>query len=155
MGTGTRCVRDTHNTDKDAHITCQAAAVSGPHRAPQHPEPQTHRKHGLPRCARTSPWPVAPAKRPSRPAPRFPDAASLHPAEATQTPAPSAARCLPARVRDAQPRPLHALRAGGSQTPQCAALRIRDPMGGAGAAGVSLEKLRQVQCSRRAGRGGD
>lgn len=44
-------LRDTDKTDKDAHITCQAAAVSGstlPPAPAQHPELQTHRKHGRP-----------------------------------------------------------------------------------------------------------
>ena len=49
MGTGTWSLRDTDKTDKDAHITCQAAAVSGSHSptpAPaQHPRCQDGHPH--------------------------------------------------------------------------------------------------------------
>lgn len=103
MGTGTWSLRDTDKTDKDAHITCQAAAVSGSHSptpAPaQHPELQTHRKHGRPPCARTSLWSLSPCVASlsveAGPELRIAGAASLHTAEAAQTPHPQHGPPLP------------------------------------------------------------
>lgn len=161
MRTGTRCVRDTDKTDKHAHIERQAAAAGGP-AAP----------HSTPSCRRTAgadPHPArgrlgglrAPGKRPSRLAPRLPDAASPHCAEATQTPLPRAVHPPPPSSRG--PRPPGGERAaaafprtqdGRLPAPQGTALLTGDPREGTGAAGVSLEKLRRVHRSRRVGRRG-
>lgn len=70
------------------------------------------------------------------------------PRGATQTAAPQRGPRPPRSGLGRAAQPFHALRTGSSQTPQCAARLLGDPRGGAGAAGVSLDKLRQVQCSK-------
>lgn len=112
LGTGSRCDRDTDKTDKDPHVTCQAAAVGGftPHptapRAADTPEART----------RTLRWTSAPSvstcdaslPREAGRELRTPDAASRRTAAATQ--GPSSLRSRPAPppaggVQDTHPAP--------------------------------------------------
>lgn len=129
VGTGTRSVRDTDKTDKDAHITCQAAAVSGvtPHptapRAAGTLEARIRTLRADVSAVRERPRCVPPARR---------RASQTQPHSATRRrprhPLPDA--CPPAGIWDAQPRPVGAPRTGGSHTPQCTALLLWGPRKG-------------------------
>lgn len=140
-GTGTRPVGDAHDTDKGAHITCQAAAaVSGSHGAPSRRHTASADSHAA-RGRLGGRW--APGTRPSLPPARPSGAALPRRSRTTRRgggsdaplPRSGATRRLPGagagRAAPAGPR----TGTGGSPTPQRAALLVRDPMGGAGAAG--------------------
>lgn len=158
MGTGARSVRDTDKTDKDAHITCQAAASRVTAPTSQHPSCR-HTGSALSHPARGRPRrPRAPARRPSR----CGWAGAAHPtrsltsnAEATQTP-PTRPQCGPKspRVQIARAGLHGAPGTGGSQTRSASPCSSGAQGGGRGLLlGGLLEKLRQVPHARRGWRG--
>lgn len=125
----------THTTQTRTHTSrarpppSRGLGVSGSHRAPRSAPGRRHTASAGPHAARgrTSRWRAGTWQRapPGGPAPG----------------------------QDAQPWPVPAPGAGGSPTPQCAALLRRDPREGRGLR-VSLGKRRQVHCSgRRGGQG--
>lgn len=143
LGTGSRCDRDTDKTDKDAHVTCQAAAVGGftPHpTAPQAadtPEARTRTLRG------TSPPSVstcdASLPREAGLELRSPDAASRRTAAATQAPPSLRSRPAPSGGSPRHPPP----RRGRSRDarlkhPAAHSPPHRGPRGGGGAASRGL-----------------
>lgn len=131
VGAGTRSVRDTDKTDKDAHITCQAAAVSGvtPHptapRAAGTPEARIPTLRADVSAVRERPRCVPPARR---------RASQTQPHSATRRrpghPLPDA--CPPSRDRGRAAASCRRTQGRRLTPPQCTSLLLGGPREGGG-----------------------